>query len=55
MSDEVRDLRNRIHRLEDNLLRCKDFQEQFRMHQVLNVYRKQLQRKMFEGSESFGE
>lgn len=43
MFDEAQDMKNRIHRLEDNLLRCKNFQEQVRMSNVLLGYRKHLQ------------
>lgn len=43
MFDEVQDMKKRIHRLEDNLLRCKNFQEQVRMSNVLLGYRKHLQ------------
>lgn len=38
----VLDMRCRIHRLEDNLLRCKNFNEQIRMSRVLVGYRKHL-------------
>lgn len=47
MFDEVQDLKNRIHRLEDNLLRCKNFQEQIRMSNILIHYRKKLQTLMW--------
>ncbi len=43
MVNEEQDMRCRIHRLEDNLLRCKNFQEQIRMRNVLLGYRKALQ------------
>ncbi len=43
MTNEMKDMNNRIYRLEDNLLRCKDFQEQIRMSFVLRGYRKHLQ------------
>ena len=43
MTDEVKDMKSRIHRLEDNMLRCKDFQEQIQIRYVLLGYRKHLQ------------
>ena len=52
MIDDERDLTNRIHRLEDNLLRCKNFQEQVRMSQVLNGYRRKLQSIIWENQKS---
>lgn len=40
--DEEYDLKNRIKRLEDNMLRTKDFTEQLRIREVLMHYRRQL-------------
>lgn len=53
MSDEERDMRNKIHKLEDVLLRSKDFQEQLRIHYVLNGYRKHLQTIMLKSNKCF--
>lgn len=39
---EEQDIKNKIHRLEYNLLRCKDFNEQLRIHYVLQEFNKQL-------------
>lgn len=52
MTNDERDMRNRICRLEDNLLRCGDFQEQIRMRQVLNGYRRKLQSIIWENQKS---
>lgn len=43
MCTEEFDMTCRIHRLEDVLLRSKDFNEQLRIRNVLNGYRKKLQ------------
>lgn len=46
--NEMYDMRCRIHRLEDKFLRSKDFQEQLRLNSVLRIYRKQLQKIIWE-------
>lgn len=53
MIDEEFDMRCRIHRLEDKLLRSKSFQDQIRMHEILLGYRKRLQSIIWEKQNSF--
>lgn len=47
MYNEEHDLICKIHRLEDKLLRCKDYREQERMVQVLRKWRMDLQKLQF--------
>lgn len=55
MMNEIMDLENRICRLEDNMLRCKDFNEQLRMSYVLRHYRNKLQTLMLAMQKNSGE
>lgn len=43
MRSEELDMECKIHRLEDKLLRSKNFDEQMELRSVLTTYRKQLQ------------
>lgn len=52
MSNDEKNMRSRIHRLEDDLFRCKNFQEQVRMSQVLNGYRRKLQSIIWENQKN---
>lgn len=47
MCTEIRDIRRKIDRLEDDLLRSKDFQEQLKIRDILYGYRKKLQNLMY--------
>ena len=47
MSEEERDMRKRIHRMEDKLLRSKNYNEQLQIHYVLDSFRKELARIMY--------
>ncbi len=51
MSEEERDMRTKIHRMEDKLLRSKDHNEQLQIHYVLNSFRKELARIMYSKKE----
>lgn len=53
MLDKEMDMRCRIHRLEDKLLRSKNFQEQVRISEILIGYRKHLQNIIWENQNSF--
>lgn len=47
MSEEERDIRKKIHRMEDKLLRSKNYNEQLQIHYILDSFRKELARIMY--------